>query len=124
MRATSFYWRWIKTAFTHSIGQSDLWGGIAGTILAVLDHFWPEKQLMSSLSWQIPIWALATVITLRLFCAPYWMAKEDEGLLKEAKKSKPRLKLSYAAEKTLTFEERKPSLLGKWNVQIRDAVIG
>ena len=100
MRAISFYWRWVKTAFTHSIGQSDLWGGIAGTILAVVDHFWPEKQLMSSLSWQIPLWALGTVIALRLISAPYWMAKED-ALSGRGTKNKQRVSLSYAGDKTI-----------------------
>jgi hypothetical protein len=76
-------------------------GGIAGAVVAAFDHFWPEKQLMSLLSWQIPIWGFVAAMGVRLFCAPYWMAKEDEKLRKEAKQNKPRLKLSYAADKAL-----------------------
>ena len=29
----SFYWRWIKTAFTQSLGPIDLWTGLAGAAL-------------------------------------------------------------------------------------------
>jgi hypothetical protein len=76
-------------------------GGIAGAVVAAFDHFWPEKQLMSLLFWQIPIWGFVAAMGVRLFCAPYWMAKEDEKLRKEAKQNKPRLKLSYAADKAL-----------------------
>ena len=73
----TFVCRWLRTAFTHSIGQADLWAGIFGAILAIGDHFFPERQLMANLSWQIPIWALITVVGARLLFAPYWMAKED-----------------------------------------------
>jgi hypothetical protein len=71
MRA--YYWRWLKSAFTHSLGPIDPWTGITGAVLAVVDHYLPALQLMSSLGWQVAIWALA----------PYWMAEEDASTIKK-----------------------------------------
>ena len=73
MRA--FYGRWLKTAFTHSLVAIDLWAGVAGALLAVVDHFLPDRQLVTALTWQIPIWALAAVVLARLLLAPFWMAQ-------------------------------------------------
>ena len=81
MRA--YYLRWLKSAFTHSLGPIDLWTGIAGAVLAVVDHYLPALQLMSSLGWQVAIWALAAVMLVRLVLAPYWMAEEDASTIKK-----------------------------------------
>src|ERR1700704_4091338 len=78
-----YYWRWLKTAFRHSLGPIDLWAGLAGAALAVADHFLPEKQLITALAWQIPLWALGLIIIARLLLAPFWMAKEDAIRLAE-----------------------------------------
>jgi hypothetical protein len=72
-----YYSRWVKTAFTHSFGLIDLWTGIAGAVVGILDHYWPQAQLMTSYGWQIPLWALGMVVAARLLLAPSWMAEED-----------------------------------------------
>ena len=77
MRA--YYWRWIKTAFTHSVGVFDLWVGLLTAIAGVIDHYWPQGQIMTAYAWQIPVWALAAVMFIRLLMAPYWMWQEDES---------------------------------------------
>ena len=73
MRA--YYWRWVKTAFTHSVGVVDLWTGLLTALAGVIDHYWPQGQIMTAYGWQIAVWALAAVMFLRLLMAPYWMAK-------------------------------------------------
>lgn len=75
MRA--FYWRWLKTAFTHAIGVVDLWTGLISAALSVTDHYAPGLQLATSYGWQIPIWALGAVMAARLLLAPYWMWLEQ-----------------------------------------------
>ena len=76
MRA--YYWRWLKTAFTHSIGVVDLWTGLITAALSIVDHYLPGLQLMTSYGWQIPVWALTAVMAVRLLLAPYWIWKEDQ----------------------------------------------
>jgi hypothetical protein len=85
MRARSFYWRWLRTAFRHSLGPIDLWTGIAAAGLAIIDHYIPERQLMSALAWQIPIWALPAIMLVRLLVAPYWMNQEDNATIASLK---------------------------------------
>jgi hypothetical protein len=72
----SFYWRWIKTAFRHSLGPIDLWTGIITAALAVVDHFIPRLQLVTIYGWQIPLWILAAIMAVRLILAPYWLYSE------------------------------------------------
>jgi hypothetical protein len=81
MRAGSYYWRWLRTAFRHSLGPIDLWAGIAAAVLTIIDHYIPERQLMTALAWQIPIWALASIMLVRLLVAPYWMNQEDNATI-------------------------------------------
>ena len=74
----SYFWRWLRTAFTHSIGLVDLVSGFAGAAVALVTHFAPAwAPTVSALSWQIPIWAALAVIVVRLVLAPYWMHQED-----------------------------------------------
>jgi hypothetical protein len=77
MQVRSYYRRWLATAFLHSIGPIDLWAGLAGAGLAAVDHFMPERQLVSALAWQAPLWAALAVVIFRIIAAPFWMAKED-----------------------------------------------
>lgn len=72
-----YYWRVLRLAFTHSLGAIDLWTGLGSGALGVLDHGLPQARLMTEFAWQIPLWALAAVMGLRLILAPYWAAKED-----------------------------------------------
>ena len=55
----SYYGRWFRTAFTHSMGLFDLWTGLVTAALGVVDHYWPAAQIMTTYAWQIPVWALA-----------------------------------------------------------------
>src|SRR6476646_1117919 len=75
----AFYWRWLKTAFRHSLGAIDLWTGLAGSVLGLIDHFWPDMRLMTAYGWQIPVWGLVSIMMMRLLLAPYWMWQEDEA---------------------------------------------
>lgn len=79
-----YYLRWIKISLTHSLGPIDLWAGLAGVGLAIVDHFIPEKQL-TALAWQLPVWTAASVIVVRLLAAPYWMDKEHVARASAAK---------------------------------------
>lgn len=74
----AYYRELLKRAFTQSIGPIDLWTGLAGAVLAFIDHYLPHVQLMSTLGWQIALWTCVAVILARLALAPYWMAKEDK----------------------------------------------
>jgi hypothetical protein len=78
LTAWGYFRRILKTAFTQSIGPIDIWTGIAGAALGIVDHFWPERHLMTSLAWQLPLWALGAVLLVRLFLAPFRIAKEDD----------------------------------------------
>ena len=83
----SYYGRWFRTAFTHSMGLFDLWTGLVTAALGVVDHYWPAAQIMTTYAWQIPVWALAAVAAVRLLLAPYWMwsAQRDQTSALEAK---------------------------------------
>jgi len=74
----SFYWRWLKTAFTHSLGPVDLWTGLVVSIFGIVDHFLPQAHIMTLYGWMIPVFALAAVMLVRLILAPYWMWREDQ----------------------------------------------
>jgi hypothetical protein len=63
-----YYWRWLKAAFTQSIGPIDLWTGLAGAALGIVDHYVPAAQLMTAYAWQIPIWALSGVFARAVLC--------------------------------------------------------
>jgi hypothetical protein len=75
--AVTFYLRWVKTALWHSPGAIDLWAGIAGAVLGIIDHYVPARGLMTAFGWQVPIWAAGIVLIARFVAAPYWMAKKD-----------------------------------------------
>lgn len=57
---------------------------MAVAALGILDHLWPQAQIMTAYGWQIPIWVLAAVMLVRLLCAPYWMAQQDAAKLAKA----------------------------------------
>lgn len=78
--AGRFYLRWVKTALWHSPGAIDLWAGLAGALLGIVDHYVPQQGLMTAFGWQVPIWAVGIVLIIRFLAAPYWMAKEDGAL--------------------------------------------
>lgn len=75
MRA--YYLRLAKTAFSRSIGPIDLWTGLVVALLGLVDHYWPQGELMMTYGWEIPIWALAAVMLVRISLAPFWMSAED-----------------------------------------------
>ena len=75
-----FYWRWLKTAIWHGFGPADLWSGLAGALVGIIDHYWPDLQLLTHYGWQIPIWAFASVVLVRLIAAPYWMWLDDQKI--------------------------------------------
>jgi len=74
-----YYWRVLQAAFTHSLGAVDLWTGVAIAVLGLVDHLMPQPHLMTEYAWQIPVWAVAAVLGLRLLLAPFRLAKEDAG---------------------------------------------
>src|SRR5258707_563955 len=90
-----FFFAWMRRAFTQSLGPIDLWAGLLAAALGVIDHYWPAGQLMSSLGWQVPVFALAAVMVVRLLLAPYWMAKDDAAKIArlEARNSVPDIKI-------------------------------
>lgn len=77
MSAVSYYRKLLYTALKHTIGPIDLLAGVAGAILGIADHYLPERQIMVSLGWQIPIWSFVLIVVVRLIAAPYWMAQEE-----------------------------------------------
>jgi hypothetical protein len=84
-----------KTAVTHSLGTADLWSGVIGAGIAVFVHFFPERrELMDALAWQIPLWALMTVVAGRLFLAPFWIYEEQaKRLAGYAERLTPRIRI-------------------------------
>jgi hypothetical protein len=94
MRA--FYRELVKRAFSQSIGPIDLWTGLAGAALGIVDHYWPAGQIMSAYAWQIPIYALAAVMVVRLILSPYWIAKENVARLTKLENELAVLKNEYA----------------------------
>lgn len=59
-----------------------------GAILAIICHFLPNgEQIINRLAWQIPIWALASVMLVRLAMAPYWIWKKDQQEINELQKT-------------------------------------
>jgi hypothetical protein len=73
-RMRQFYWKWLKTALSHSLGIADLCSSTAGAICGVLVHYVPESQsLVTNLTWQIPLWTLGAIVVVRMLLAPYWM---------------------------------------------------
>ena len=73
----TYCWLWLKTASTHSVGHIDLWIGLTAAVLGVVDHYWPDAQIMTTYAWQIPIWMLAGVMLIRLLLAPFWIWQEQ-----------------------------------------------
>lgn len=92
----SYYRNWLRTAFTQSIGVFDLWTGLITALLGVLDHYAPDAQVMTAYAWQIPIWALAAVMAVRLLMAPYWMAKEKEERIRSLESERKSLFDEYS----------------------------
>lgn len=123
-----FYGQWLWRAFRHSLGLADLLASLAGSAVAVFAHFEPEAgRAFEPLLWQVPLWAAAAVVTLRLLLAPYWIWREDQAALealREARDAKQRarevrdrigeflaesiewLKASRAGDLSDDFEER------------------
>jgi hypothetical protein len=98
----TYYLRLIKTAFSRSLGQIDLWTGAFASILGLVDHYLPQANIMTSYAWMIPVWALALVMLVRLLLAPYWMWKgdraESDAQAQEIADLKGRLEPSVAIE--------------------------
>ena len=88
----SYFGRWLCTAFKRAIGLFDLWASVISMLLSILDHYWPQSQIITKYQWQIPIWMLGGVILVRLLLAPYWMAKEDAEKLSAEKRISEQLK--------------------------------
>lgn len=101
-----FYWLWLKTAFRRSVGPIDLWSGLAGVILNGVGHYVPwVEQAMGNLSWQIPLWAAAAIVVVRLLMAPYWIWRDQKQRLDDLEaRLTPRLSLTFAPERPF-FEE-------------------
>lgn len=74
----SFYWRWLKTAFTRTLGLGDLATGIAMAAVGVFEHYVPKAEIMTTWGWAIPVYASVAVVVVRLLLAPYWMWLEDQ----------------------------------------------
>jgi hypothetical protein len=108
-----YYWRWLRTAFSRSIGLVDIGTGIVVALAGILDRFWPEAQIMTSYGWQIPVWALAAVMAVRLVLAPFWMFQEDD-----ASRAKLQLRLENKAARQAALDRLWASY--KSGVQLRN----
>jgi len=75
----SIYLRqWLGRAFLPAIGRGDLLGsllGNAGTVWAQLDPSWAST--MRDIAWQVPVFALAGVMLLRLVTSPYFLWRDE-----------------------------------------------
>lgn len=96
--------QWLSSALSQSIGAADLWSSIAGAVLAVIVHFFPESEsAVNALLWQVPLWALASVLLARLVVAPYWLwrierrarIKKEEEITSLNDKIRPRLTYTF-----------------------------
>ncbi len=101
-----FYILWIKKAFTKSFGIADLLSGFAAAGVAAWVHYYPEtSKLMDTFSWQIPLWACAAVVAIRLLLAPYWIWCEERSKCEEEKKRNEKL------SQQLDEKEKKKSIV-------------
>lgn len=75
----TFYWRWLVRAFSRALGPADLLSGVAGAALGVVARLNPQlAPAMNELLWQVPLWALAAAMAVRLLLAPYWIWLDDQ----------------------------------------------
>lgn len=74
-----FVRQWIWRSFHRGIGVGDAIGGLLGNVVTFVAHVTPWGQSeMTDLAWQIPVFALAGAMMLRLFSTPYEMWREQK----------------------------------------------
>ena len=82
------YWSYLKRRVRHTFRYGreavDIPSTIVGVALPALQSFFPHywlsaggQLLINTLFWQVPVGALAAVLTARFLAAPYQMHKED-----------------------------------------------
>lgn len=111
--------RFLATALTRSLGPIDLWAGLGAAVLSVFDHYLPEAQLATTFAWQIPIFALAAVMAMRLVLSPYWITREDAKKLSEANAELAELNAAgISVEGIDVYEHPSPWLTGQTFVEL------
>jgi len=109
MSATSYYTRWLATAWRASWNAADLVAGLLGLAAPLLIAFLPKQELiLARLAWQLPLGVLVALFIIRLCGAPYWMYRDDGQRLAEAT---ARLQALTSASPRIHFEQ-------VWNTQL------
>jgi len=122
MSAPSFAREWVSRSFHGSISKSDLLGSVVGNALTVWAHVDPRSDTtVTDLSWQIPVFALAGTIALRLLIAPYGMWKEQKDRADQAEAAiadaKPRRRtLSEAQRQSIVREASRHPPAGEFSI--------
>lgn len=87
----------FKHVFLRAPDHIDLWSGLVAAGFTVAAHLLPEwGEALTDLLWQIPLWAVAAVIGVRLVMAPYWIARDQRERIAELEDRLARLTNEYA----------------------------
>lgn len=96
-------------AWSQTLGTADLWSSIAGAVIAVVAHFFPQsEEALTALTWQVPVWALALVAATRFSMTPYWLWKEQRAEIHAANERIARLEESIRPKLKCTFGQKVP----------------
>jgi hypothetical protein len=84
-KASSFYWTWFKAVFHYKDGWHRPWAISAGIatalsiVIPAVAHRWPELgKKMGDLAWEIPVFILAGMSSMRIALAPYWIYRDSQ----------------------------------------------
>ena len=84
MRSGPFTYLWLvlKTACRHSLGTTHSIILVLLIVAGIVTSTVPQVELLVDLhGWQVAFAVLALIIAVRLFLAPYWIWKDDQGRL-------------------------------------------
>ncbi len=90
MNILDYYRHLLWRAFSHAFGFADAIAGLIGMALPPAIKFMPfangQERVMNDLTWQVPLGILVSLFTVRLLLSPYWIHKEKERELSNAKR--------------------------------------
>jgi hypothetical protein len=90
-KADDFLWLCFKKAWETSWEKSDTATVIAGVVIGIIFHYFPQwENAMTSILWQIPIATLVTVVAMRLLLSPFmvYCQRDKEAKLAEIARDK------------------------------------
>jgi hypothetical protein len=83
MQIAAFYWRWITTAFGGLMDRVALVAFVVITAIDTVEHFRPfMRERLHPIVWEVPFWALLTLVSFRLLAAPYRIWAADQATIR------------------------------------------